>query len=114
MAQVLGNLVGNALRYTPAGGQITLAAMEMAATKNDNNVHLIVRDTGAGIAPDDLPRIFDRFYRGDASRGQQASESGLGLAIAKSIVELHGGTIAVESTLGVGTTFTIALAVTRG
>jgi signal transduction histidine kinase len=114
MAQVLNNLVSNALRYTPAGGQITLAAMEMAATKNDNHVHLTVQDTGAGIAPDDLPRIFDRFYRGDASRGQQTGESGLGLAIAKSIVELHGGTITAANALGAGTTFTIVLPVTHG
>lgn len=113
MAQVLNNLVGNALRYTPAGGQITLAAMEMAATKNDNAVHLTVRDTGAGIAPDDLPRIFDRFYRGDASRQQPSGESGLGLAIARSIVELHGGTITAASAPGAGTTFTIALPVAR-
>jgi len=62
-----------------------------------------------GAHPSDLPRIFDRFYRGDASRGQQAGESGLGLAIAKSIVELHGGKIIAESELGAGTTFTIAL-----
>lgn len=113
MAQVLNNLVGNALRYTPAGGRITLAAMEMVATKNDKHLHLTVQDTGAGIAPDDLPRIFDRFYRGDASRGQQTGESGLGLAIAKSIVELHGGTITAESALGTGTMFTIALPVPR-
>jgi two-component system sensor histidine kinase BaeS len=108
MAQVLNNLVGNALRYTPAGGQITLAA-----TQNANHVHLTVQDTGVGIAPDDLPRIFDRFYRGDASRGQQAGESGLGLAIARSIVELHSGTITAESELGVGTTLTVALPVMR-
>ena len=108
MAQVLNNLVGNALRYTPAGGQITLAAAE-----NVGHVHLTIQDTGAGIAPDDLPRIFDRFYRGDASRGQQTGESGLGLAIAKSLVELHGGTITASSAPGAGTTFTIELPTTR-
>jgi signal transduction histidine kinase len=104
MVQVLGNLVGNALRYTPAGGQISLAA-----TQQGNNVLLTVQDNGVGIAPDELPRVFDRFYRGDVARQTYEGESGLGLAIAKSIVELHGGTITVESTPGEGTTFTIAL-----
>lgn len=106
MAQVLGNLISNALRYTPAGGEISLAA-----TLQGNNVLLIVQDNGVGIAPDKLPRIFDRFYRGDEARQGGEGKSGLGLAIAKSLVELHGGTISVESTLGEGTTFTIALPV---
>ena len=106
MAQVMNNLVGNALRYTPAGGQITLAA-----TQNADQVYLTVQDTGAGIAPDDLPRIFDRSYRGDASRGQEAGESGLGLAIAKSIVEAHGGRIWAESQWGQGARFIFTLPV---
>ena len=72
---------------------------------------LTVRDTGAGIPPDELPRVFDRFYRGDEARQTNEGESGLGLAIAKSIVEMHGGTISVESTLGEGAAFTIALPV---
>ena len=107
MAQVLGNLVSNALRHTPEGGQITLSAQRRA-----NDVRLTVQDNGEGIPAEALLRIFDRFYRGDASRQQQAGESGLGLAIAKSVVELHGGTIAAESELGGGTTFTIVLPVT--
>jgi len=106
MAQVLGNLVSNALRHTPAGGQISLAA-----TQRGNNALLTVRDDGAGIAPEKLRRIFTRFYRGDESRQAHEGESGLGLAIAKSLVELHGGAISVESTLGEGTTFAIALPV---
>ena len=106
MAQVLGNLVSNALRHTPAGGRISLAAAQQG-----NNVLLTVQDNGVGIAPDRLPRIFDRFYRGDAARQAHEGESGLGLAIAKSLVELHGGTISVESTLREGATFTIALPV---
>jgi signal transduction histidine kinase len=104
MAQVLGNLVSNALRYTPDGGQITLSAQHQAGV-----VLLTVQDTGAGIAPDALPRIFDRFYRGDEARQAQEGESGLGLAIAKSLVELHGGRITVQSKQGQGTAFTIAL-----
>jgi signal transduction histidine kinase len=104
MAQVLGNLLSNALRYTPEGGRITLSAERRAKA-----VSLAVQDSGSGIAPEDLPRVFDRFYRGDASRQQEKGESGLGLAIAKSIVELHGGRIGVESELGRGTKFTIVL-----
>jgi signal transduction histidine kinase len=104
LAQVLGNLVGNALRHTPGGGRITLAAGQLAGS-----IHLIVQDTGTGIAPDDLPHVFDRFYRGDAARETDEGESGLGLAIAKSLVEAHGGTISVSSTRGEGTTFVIAL-----
>ncbi len=103
MAQVLGNLLSNAVRYTPAGGTITLAA-----DARDGAVQLRVQDTGSGIAPDDLPHVFERFYRADAAR-QQDGSSGLGLAIAKGIVEAHGGTIAVASTPGAGTTFTITL-----
>lgn len=106
LAQVLGNLASNALRHTPAGGQILLDAAQRA-----NNVLLTVQDNGVGIEPDVLPRIFDRFYRGDVARQAHEGESGLGLAIAKSLVELHGGTISVESILGEGTTFTIALPV---
>lgn len=104
MAQVLCNLVGNALRYTPAGGQITLAASATAG-----EVTLQVADTGGGIAAEDLPYIFNRFYRADPSRQQQNGESGLGLAIARSIIEAQGGTITVESCPGQGTTFTIRL-----
>jgi len=104
MIQVLGNLVSNALRYTPSGGEIVLAA-----TRRTNGVELAVRDTGAGIAPDVLPRIFDRFYRADESRQQQPDESGLGLAITKAIVETHSGTITAASAVGQGSTFMIRL-----
>jgi two-component system sensor histidine kinase BaeS len=103
MSQVLGNLVDNAIRHTPEGGQIILTA---GATGDE--VQLRVGDTGPGIDPADLPHIFDRFYRSDKSR-QQNGESGLGLAIAKSIVEAHGGNISVESPPGSGATFIITL-----
>ncbi|MCX6030439.1 MAG: ATP-binding protein [Chloroflexi bacterium] len=104
MVQVLENLVSNALRHTPAGGQITLSAHAEAGA-----MLMTVQDTGEGIPPDVLPHIFDRFYRGDVSRGEQGGESGLGLAIAKSIVEAHGGVITAASVLGQGTTFTVTL-----
>lgn len=104
MVQVLGNLVTNALRYTPAGGQITLWARQ----ERDATV-LMVTDTGVGIEPDDLPKIFDRFYRGDPARQAEGGASGLGLAIARSIVEAHGGTLTAASTVGKGTTITIRL-----
>jgi two-component system, OmpR family, sensor histidine kinase BaeS len=106
MNQVLGNLVSNALRYTPAGGRITLAAGQQ-----NGRIWLQVRDTGDGIPPGDLPHIFNRFYRGDKSRA--AGESGLGLAIARSIVEAHGGTITAESVPHYGATFTITLPATH-
>lgn len=101
MIQVLGNLVSNALRYTPPGGHIVLSARWRGT-----GVCLVVQDDGAGISPDVLPHVFDRFYRGDPARSQEDYESGLGLAIAKSITEAHGGTIEVQSEPGRGTTFT--------
>jgi signal transduction histidine kinase len=104
MAQVLDNLMSNALRHTPAGGRITLAA-----EATDSAVHVRISDTGSGIDPADLPHVFDRFYRADKSRQRTGAESGLGLAIAKSIVEAHGGSITVESAVGRGTAFTITL-----
>jgi signal transduction histidine kinase len=72
-------------------------------------VALVVADTGAGIAPEHLPNIFERFYRADAARSQESGGAGLGLAIVKSLVEAHGGAVAVASAPGQGTTFTITL-----
>lgn len=103
MCQVLDNLILNAFRYTPTGGEVVLAG-NMAGGK----VALQIRDSGSGIAPEDLPHIFDRFYRGDKAR-RQSGESGLGLAIAKSIVEAHGGQIFAASEPGKGAVFTIFL-----
>jgi signal transduction histidine kinase len=101
MQQVFGNLVSNALRYTPAGGQITLSARREAGA-----IRFGVKDTGAGMTREALEHIFDRFYRGDDSR--QEGGSGLGLAIAKSIVELQGGTIhAASAGPGAGSQLTV-------
>jgi two-component system sensor histidine kinase BaeS len=101
--QVLGNLVSNALRYTPEGGEI-----QFQAHRSDGGVELAVQDNGSGMAPDVLQHIFERFYRGDDSRAQQGEETGLGLAIARSIVELHGGRISAASEgLGKGTCLSI-------
>jgi signal transduction histidine kinase len=108
MVQVLVNLVTNALRYTPEKGRILLTA-----ERDQQDVILRVIDNGTGIAPEDLPYIFERFYRADRSRRQGNGESGLGLAIARSLVEAHGGTITAESTAGQGSTFTIRLSAGR-
>ncbi len=103
--RVLGNLLSNAIRHTPGGGEIRLKA----TATSEGAVRLSVSDTGSGIPADELPRIFDRFYRVDPARRREAGESGLGLAIARSIVEAHKGRIHVESDLGRGTTFHIDL-----
>lgn len=107
--QVLGNLVVNALRHTPAGGSIILRA-EPLTDPGESGVRLTITDTGEGIAPEDLPFIFDRFWRADRSRTRGGgSGSGLGLAITRQLVQLHGGRIEVQSQPGHGTTFTIVL-----
>ena len=103
--QVLSNLLGNALRHTTAGGVILLRAETIPT-----GVEIIVSDTGEGISPEDLPYVFDRFWRADRSRKRErGTGSGLGLAIAKQFVQAHGGDISVESEPGQGTSFTIQL-----
>lgn len=110
MTQVMANLISNALRYTPTGGQIVLGAAH-----NGDGVTLSVRDTGQGISGDDLPFVFDRLYRADKSRAEENGESGLGLAIAKAIVEAHSGRIeALSEGKGHGSVFTIHLRFAEG
>jgi heavy metal sensor kinase len=98
------NLLDNAIRYTPSGGRIILGA-----NYQQGQVSARVCDTGVGIAPEHLPRLFDRFYRVDRGRNRAQGGSGLGLAIAQSIAQSYGGSISVESTVGVGSTFTVRL-----
>jgi signal transduction histidine kinase len=104
IGRVLSNLLSNALRHTPDGGRITIEAAGDSAA-----VRISVRDTGEGIAPEDLPHVFESFYRGEKSRGRASGGSGLGLAIARGFVEAHGGTIAAESLPGEGTSVSFTL-----
>lgn len=108
--QVLSNLAANALRHTPQGGAITLRAEAISPSEGESGARIVVSDTGEGIPAEDLPFIFDRFWRGDRSRSRTGGVgSGLGLAIARQLVHAHGGRIRVESTVGRGTTFIIEL-----
>ena len=102
--QIVVNLVSNAFNYTPAHKNITITT-----AVEENQVIFAVRDQGIGISAEDLPHIFDRFYRATAARRTQSNGTGLGLAIVKEIVELHGGTVTAESKLGKGSTFTVRL-----
>jgi two-component system sensor histidine kinase BaeS len=104
LRQALGNLVANAVRYTPPGGEVVVKLFQ-----EGENAILEVQDTGTGIAPEDVPHVFDRFWRADKSRSRRTGGSGLGLAITRHLVEAHGGTVSVTSTLGSGSTFRISL-----
>jgi two-component system sensor histidine kinase BaeS len=107
--QVVGNLLENAIRHTPSGGKVTISAkVEDAAT-----VAVTVADTGEGIAADTLPFVFERFYRVDPSRARATGGAGLGLTIAKQLVEAHGGSIRVSSVEGEGTEFHFELPLER-
>lgn len=105
LSQVLGNLLDNALRHTPPGGQVDLSCV-----RDGDRLSIAVADTGEGIAPEHLARLFERFYRADAARDREHGGAGLGLAIAKALVQAHGGSISVASPgLGAGATFTVDL-----
>jgi signal transduction histidine kinase/putative methionine-R-sulfoxide reductase with GAF domain len=108
MAQVLNNLVENAINYTLTGGEVTVTTAE--EVKDDQNWATVrVADTGIGIPQEELPHIFDRFFRGERPRQERMPGTGLGLAIVQEIVALHGGCVTVESDVGVGSTFTVWL-----
>jgi len=102
--QLLTNLVGNSLKFTARDGSVSVRLVEEGEA-----VTIEVRDTGPGIPPDELPRVFDRFYRGTNTGDARASGSGLGLAIVRSIVEMHDGEIGVSSVVGEGTVFSVSL-----
>ncbi|HVB64143.1 MAG TPA: ATP-binding protein, partial [Nitrolancea sp.] len=102
--QVLRILIDNALKYTPAGH-----AVSVCVACETTRIRVVVHDTGAGIPAEHLPRIFDRFYRVDQARSRDAGGTGLGLPIARALIEAHGGSIALTSTVGQGTTVTISL-----
>ncbi len=104
MGQVLSNLVSNAMRHTPEGGSVLMTALA-----SNGGVEIQVKDSGPGIDPQDLPHVFERFYRADKSRQRDGAGSGLGLAIAKSLTEAQGGTIRAESRLGHGTTILLLI-----
>ncbi len=104
IGRVLTNLVGNAIRHTPAGGYV-----QITAYLGEGGAQVTVTDTGEGIRQEDLSHIFEQFYRGEKSRSRSTGGAGLGLAIAKGIVEAHGGRIGVHSTVGQGTSFAFTL-----
>jgi signal transduction histidine kinase len=107
--QVLFNLVDNAVRFTPVGGSVTVSAR-----RRNGSVEVAVSDTGAGIPAEHLPRLFERFYRADPARGRGEGGTGIGLAIARSVVEAHGGHIRAESRPGQGSIFTFDLPAADG
>src|SRR5207247_6524822 len=98
--RAVGNLLDNALRFTAEHGSIRIAV-----SKHNSDFEVAVSDTGCGIAPEHLPRVFDRFYRAESSRSSDGA--GLGLALVKSIVDLHGGSATIQSDIGSGTTVTL-------
>ncbi len=104
LAQVLRNLLSNALRHTAAGGQVAVQV-----SRAGEQAEIRVADTGTGIAPEDLPYVFDRFYRGDKGGSRRGGGAGLGLAITRQLVAAHGGRIAVARQAGAGATFTVTL-----
>ena len=105
MRQALGNLVSNALRHTPSGGTVTLSARP----GGDDDVVLEVADTGTGIAPGDLPHVFERFWRAEKSRSRRTGGSGLGLPIVRQLTAAHGGTAEAAGAPGAGAVFTLRL-----
>jgi signal transduction histidine kinase len=104
IGEVLDNLLSNAFKFTPAGGSV-----ELRSERVESMLRLVVRDTGAGIPADQVPKLFRKFYQADNQQRASAKGTGLGLAISKEIVEAHGGAIVCESTLGAGTTFTVTI-----
>jgi len=108
LRRALANLLSNAIEHTPPGGKVTISA-----AFSGGSAEICVNDTGCGIAPDHVPRVFDRFYRVESSRRGASGGSGLGLSLVRSIAELHGGTVSLRSCEGAGTSVTLIFPVTR-
>ena len=104
LERAISNLLDNAIKYTPAGGKI-----EIITKTQENNLLITVKDNGIGIPAEDLPRIFERFYRVDKSRSREMGGTGLGLAIVKHIIQTLGGEVSVQSEINKGSAFTIKL-----
>jgi two-component system phosphate regulon sensor histidine kinase PhoR len=109
LQSALSNLVSNAVRYTPAGGTIEV----VADLDIDGSLFVEVRDTGAGIAPEHIPRLTERFYRVDRSRSRESGGTGLGLAIVKHVMQRHGGNLHISSEVGQGSCFKLVLPASR-
>lgn len=104
MSQVLNNLISNAVKYTDNYGNIQITVIQ-----ENENVVITVKDNGCGMDDNDIPYIFERFYRTDKSRNRSTGGAGIGLTITRAIVQLHGGTIHVESKKGVGSLFKVTI-----
>ncbi len=113
LQSALSNLVSNAVRYTPTGGEIRVVASTTAIMSGEGNLVIEVKDTGPGIAAEHLPRLTERFYRIDRSRSRESGGTGLGLAIVKHVMQRHGGTLAIDSTIGQGSSFKLIFPKTR-
>jgi two-component system phosphate regulon sensor histidine kinase PhoR len=109
LQSALSNLISNAVRYTPAGGAITVEWRRL----DDGGAVFSVQDTGPGIAPEHIPRLTERFYRVDRSRSRETGGTGLGLAIVKHVLQRHGATLNIASTLGKGSVFSVTFPASR-
>jgi two-component system sensor histidine kinase BaeS len=109
LEQVVVNLLSNALRYTDAGGSVTVTVRP-----DGSRGTLTVRDTGIGIAPEDVPRVFTRFWRGEKSRSRDTGGAGIGLSIVRELVQAHDGEVTVDSEPGKGSVFTVRLPLAAG
>jgi signal transduction histidine kinase len=109
LEQIVNNLLSNAAKFTPPGGEVSFTATVQPLDAHGCWLHLLVQDTGVGIAAAHLPRVFERFYQADPSATRQYEGTGIGLALVRELVQLHGGHIGAESTEGQGSTFTVRL-----
>ena len=114
MERALFNIIGNAIKFTPRGGSVTVAVKRGAHHDHNNCVDVVVRDSGIGIHQKDLPHIFKRFSKTNTLRTRKYEGTGIGLFLAKELIELQGGSIKVESTYGKGSTFTVCLPLRNG